>query len=77
VKRIRNNYNEEINKWSGDYEIPTVLIIATLAMESGVRSKARRKENGFISDKTTPGKVSVGLMQTLISTARATHQDKK
>jgi hypothetical protein len=46
------------------------LIVATICTESGGRADAFRLEPGYISDEKTPNKVSPGLMQTLISTAR-------
>ncbi len=71
VSRIWNKYNKEINKWAKHFDVPCVLIIATIATESGGKASSRREEPGYISDKSTPHRVSVGLMQTLISTARA------
>lgn len=57
--------------------IPVELALATVATESagGQRNldaaiSARREEPGFVSDEATPHRVSVGLAQTLISTAR-------
>ena len=77
VTRIWNKYNKEINKWAKHFDVPCVLIIATIATESSGKTASRREEPGFISDKVTPHRISVGLMQTLISTARATlHNDK-
>jgi soluble lytic murein transglycosylase-like protein len=62
--------------------VPVELVLATIATESagGRRSvedapAARREEPGFVSDEATPHRVSVGLMQTLISTAREVMND--
>lgn len=62
--------------------VPAELVLATIATESagGRRSVddaigARREEPGFVSDEATPHRVSVGLTQTLISTAREVMQD--
>jgi peptidoglycan hydrolase-like protein with peptidoglycan-binding domain len=52
------------------YGVPVELLIATACTESGGRAQAIREEPGFISDAATPHRVSPGLMQTLISTAR-------
>ncbi len=76
VTKIWENYYSEINKWAKHFDVPCVLIIATIATESGGEANARREEPGFISDEKTPHRVSVGLMQTLISTARATLNNK-
>jgi murein DD-endopeptidase MepM/ murein hydrolase activator NlpD len=72
VGKIWESRNKEINKWAKKYSVPCELIIATIATESGNDEKARREELGFISDDKTPTKVSVGLMQTLLSTAAST-----
>jgi LysM repeat protein len=69
VTKIWENRNKEINKWANEFQVPCELIIATIATESGNNEKARREEPGFISDVKTPHRVSVGLMQTLLSTA--------
>lgn len=69
--RIWVNFGEEIKLWSRHYQVPVELIIATIATETGGDKKARREEPGWISDKKTPHRVSVGLTQTLISSARA------
>lgn len=49
---------------------PVDLLLATALVESGGRAEAVREEPGFVSDAATPHRVSPGLMQTLISTAR-------
>jgi hypothetical protein len=62
--------------------VPVELVLATIATESagGRRTVddaigARREEPGFVSDEATPHRVSVGLTQTLISTAREVMRD--
>lgn len=50
--------------------VPVELLLATACTESGGRADAVREEPGFVSDGETPHRVSPGLMQTLISTAR-------
>ena len=52
------------------FAVPVELLVATACTESGGRAAAVREEPGFISDRETPHRVSPGLMQTLISTAR-------
>lgn len=61
--------------------VPLELLVATACAETlgdtgryGTRDKAAeavRQEPGYVDDRTTPGRVSVGLMQTLISTAQS------
>ncbi len=60
----------EIDGAAARFQVPAELIIATIATESSGNPTARREEPGFISDNETPNRVSVGLMQTLLSTAR-------
>ncbi len=57
------------------FGVPLELLLATACTESGGRAEAVREEPGYVSDAATPGKVSPGLMQTLISTARASLHD--
>lgn len=67
---IWEKYSTEINAAATEFDVPCVLIVATIATESGGKADAIRLEPGYVSDEETPGKVSPGLMQTLISTAR-------
>ncbi len=55
--------------------VPLELLLATACTESGGQADAVRQEPGYVSDAATPDKVSPGLMQTLISTARASLHD--
>ena len=70
VKRTWTAYKEPVARWAGHFEVPAELILATICTESSGKPTAERKEPGYVSDGATPGKVSLGLMQTLISTAR-------
>ena len=72
VIRIWDTYGLSIQRWSEALNVPTELIIATICTESGGNPAARREEPGYISEAQTPHRVSVGLMQTLISTAQST-----
>lgn len=72
VTRIWETYNREINRWAEHYQVPDVLIIAIIATESGGNPRALRKEPGYVSEEASPHRASVGLMQTLVSTARDT-----
>jgi hypothetical protein len=71
VTRIWQHYGKEINAAATEFNVPCALIIATIAVESGGKADAIRLEPGYVSDAATPGKVSPGLMQTLIATARS------
>jgi len=70
VRRIWGDYGDAIREWARDFGVPAELIISTICTESDGRADAIREEPGFVSDAQTPDRVSVGLMQTLISTAR-------
>lgn len=70
VQRVWSAYSPHILRWAVGYTVPAELIVATICTESGGDSSSIREEPGFKTDQETPGSVSVGLMQTLISTAR-------
>jgi hypothetical protein len=70
VTRVWEAYAAAINRVAQVRGVPCALIIATICTESGGRAEAVRLEPGYVSDELTPHKVSPGLMQTLISTAR-------
>lgn len=70
VRRVRDRFGPSIERWSADSGVPAELVIATICTESGGDPADERKEPGFISYEQTPHRVSIGLMQTLISTAR-------
>lgn len=75
VRRIMKDYGAAITESCLKHGLPVELVIATIATESSGNPNARREEPGYVSDSVTPDKVSVGLMQTLISTARHTMND--
>ncbi len=70
VPRIIEKYDANIKAASEFYQVPYELIVATICTESGGNPEATREEPSFVSDHMTPHKISTGLMQTLISTAR-------
>jgi Putative peptidoglycan binding domain/Transglycosylase SLT domain len=72
VRRVWREYGASIEKWCTSAGVPVELVIATICTESGGRADAERLEPGYSSDLETPGRISLGLMQTLISTARDT-----
>lgn len=72
VMKIWENYAPAINRWADCYDIPCVLIVATIATESHGSPKALKIEQGYVSDVVTPHRISAGLMQTSLATARAT-----
>ena len=60
IKRVWRDFGEPIRRWAKHHDVPVELIIATICTESNGRPDALREEPGFISDKQTPMKVSVG-----------------
>ena len=70
IERIWNEYGSAIEASGKKYGVPVELILATICTETHGNPDAVREEPGFISDNETPHKVSPGIMQTLISTAR-------
>jgi hypothetical protein len=74
VTKVWDAYGAEINRTAQRRQVPCALIIATICTESGGNAEAVRLEPGYVSDEETPHRVSVGLTQTLISTAREAMQ---
>lgn len=72
LTRIWETFRRPIEKCAAAYGVPVELILATIATESGGKPDVVREEPGYTSDEATPHRVSPGLMQTLISTARET-----
>jgi hypothetical protein len=72
VRRVWREYGRSTEQWCTSAGVPVELVIATICTESGGRADAERLERGYSSDHESPHRVSLGLMQTLISTARDT-----
>ena len=72
VEGVWARFGDDIRAWGTEYDVPVELIVATICTESRGKPEAVRTEPGYRSDQETPGRVSPGLMQTLISTARDT-----
>jgi N-acetylmuramoyl-L-alanine amidase CwlA/murein DD-endopeptidase MepM/ murein hydrolase activator NlpD len=75
ITKIWESFGDSINRWAAHFNVPCVLIIATIATETSGNANAIRKEPHYESDSKTPNQISTGLMQTLISTARDTLGD--
>ena len=75
VPKVWGAFRSQIEKAALEFRVPVELIVATICTESGGDSKALRKEPGWTSDSETPRRVSAGLMQTLISSAREALED--
>jgi len=70
VRRVWREFGDSIWRWGTRYRAPPELIVATICTETRGNADRIREERGYLSDEATPEKVSSGLMQTLISTAR-------
>lgn len=70
VRRIYATFREPLVYHAEAMGVPVELLISTIATESSGKVDSVRIEPGYVSDEETPHRVSVGLMQTLISTAR-------
>lgn len=70
--RVLRAFGHAIVTASVRFPVPAELVVATICTESGGDPRARRLEPGCdIEDPArTPRRVSAGLMQTLLSTAR-------
>jgi hypothetical protein len=75
VGNVWHNFRTPVEEWAGKFGVPVELIIATICTETSGDPRAARQEPGYLSDEKTPGKVSIGLMQTLIANARDTLKD--
>ena len=80
VRRAFDWFGPQFRAAAIETGVPIELLVATACTESmgdtrraaspAAAAAARREEPGFVSDEATPHRVSIGLMQTLISTAR-------
>ncbi len=75
VRGVWQRFRQPIQQWAASFGIPVELIVATICTETTGNPTAVREEPGYVSDQATPNKVSPGLMQTLISTARSVLAD--
>ena len=57
--------------------VPAELILATIVDESGGNARAVATNPGYVSDTATPDRVSIGLGQILISSARRLAPDRR
>lgn len=70
VGRVWTAFSAEIQAAAQRYSVPIELIVATICTESSGNPDVVYLEPGYVSDAKTPARISVGLMQTLIATAR-------
>jgi hypothetical protein len=71
VDRAWELFGDDVNRAAEAEGIPSALILAAICTESaGGDPRAVYETPGYVSDERTPDRVCVGLMQTLLSTAR-------
>jgi hypothetical protein len=70
LRAVYARFGDPIRRAALSHRVPAELIAATIATESSGKADSVRTEPGYVSDEATPHRLSVGLMQTLISTAR-------
>jgi hypothetical protein len=70
VRGVWERFSASIEAWALRFGVPAEPIVATICTETEGDPASVREEPGYVSDAQTPGRVSPGLMQTLISTAR-------
>ena len=69
VRRIIGQYRADLEFAARTCAVPIEILVATVCTESGGNPKALRIEPRYISDEKTPGRISYGLTQTLLSSA--------
>ncbi len=72
VSQVFATYQQELTTVLREIQVPAELVIATICTESNGKPRALRFEPGCdrSDPERTPSRVSAGLMQTLLSTAR-------
>ena len=70
LRMVYSRYGAIIDSVARAYDVPPELLAATIATESSGKADSIRIEPGYKSDRDTPHRLSIGLMQTLLSTAR-------
>lgn len=76
VRNLREDFLDAIETAAREFDLPVAWVAAMITIEARRRDwrwdpVSRRHEPGYISDEETPRKVSGGLMQTLLTTARS------
>jgi len=77
VTKLWEDFGEDISYICAELNVPADMIVAMIPIEARRTRDGRydprsvRHEPGYISDEETPRRVSPGLMQTLITTARS------
>jgi len=70
VPKAWKEYGALIRAAARKYRVPAELFLTIIINESGLKPKSFQKYSGYINDRKTPHRISVGLGAVLISTAR-------
>lgn len=72
IAKLWDQWADPIQHWAHIFNVPVELLLMTAATESRRDLDPRQdlKEPGYVSDESTPHRVSIGLCHVLISTAR-------
>ena len=70
VPRAWRKYGALIRAAARRYRVPAELFLAIIINESSLNPKAFQKYRGYVSDRQTPDRISVGLGAILIGTAQ-------
>lgn len=70
VPRAWRKYGTLIRAAARRYRVPAELFLTIIINESALNPKAFKTYRGYVSDRKTPNRISVGLGQILIGTAR-------
>jgi soluble lytic murein transglycosylase-like protein len=77
IPRVWHDYGALIAASARRHAVPAELIVAVIVNESGGRADAVHRYRGFVSDARTPNRISIGLGQMLLGTARAIMNDRR
>ena len=76
IPRVWRDYGALIAKAAAGHNVPAELIVTVIVNESGGRANAINTYSGYAGDGRTPSRISIGLGQMLLSTARAIMNDR-
>jgi hypothetical protein len=76
VPQVWRRYGPLIAEAAHKHNLPAELIVTIIVNESGGRGNAINTYRGYVSDARTPNRISIGVGQMLLSTARAIMNDR-
>ncbi len=76
IPRVWRDFGPLITEAAARHNVPAELIVTVIVNESGGRRGTINTYSRYVSDARTPSRVSIGLGQMLLSTARAIMKDR-